>query len=80
MNKFSFSHLKMIIFGLFMFIVFGVLAILFFGPCHRDINTSDEEKEEIPAVIYLSNTDVSDTDISGTDISPTDTSETDAEK
>lgn len=71
MNKFTFTSLKIVIFTAFLAVVGVLLLVLFLGPCYRTDTTTDDTVD-IPAVIYLSDSDMSASDISGTDISSTD--------
>ncbi len=71
MNKFSFTSLKFVLFAIFLLLVGVLLLVLFLGPCYRD-TASENDTPDIPAVVYLSDTDTSASDLSGSDISLSD--------
>ena len=71
MNKFTFTSLKFTLFTVFLMLVGALLLVLFLGPCYRDTPTEDDTPD-IPAVVYLSDTDTSASDLSGSDISLSD--------
>ncbi len=71
MNKFSMTWLKAILFVLFIGIVLIVFAALLYAPVYRN-NHPASSAPEIPAVVYLSDSDVSETDLSESDMSDTD--------
>ncbi len=71
MNKFTFTSLKFVLFSIFLLLVGALLLVLFLGPCYRGSANSDNTPD-IPAVVYLSDTDTSASDLSGSDISLSD--------
>lgn len=75
MNKFTSTSLKFVIFSVFLAVVGVLLLVLFIGPCYRTDTTTDDTMD-IPAVIYLSDTDLSASDMSASDVSVTDISVT----
>lgn len=62
MNRFTLTTLRNILFAVFLTAVAVLLLLLFLAPCFRS-DTSENSGMDIPAVVYISDADVSATDV-----------------